>query len=82
MAYRIKFLPKAKQDLETIYRRIIQEAQMQGSEWFSGLERSIASLRNHPERCMVVTKFSTRLGETCWNSRRPWTASAGELGSG
>jgi hypothetical protein len=34
---------------------------MGDSEWFSGLERSIASLRNHPERCTVVTKFSTRL---------------------
>jgi plasmid stabilization system protein ParE len=53
MAYRVKFLPKAKHDLQTIYRWIIQAAPLYGPEWFNGLEHSIYSLRDLPARCLV-----------------------------
>ena len=59
MAYRVRLLPKAKHDLETIYRRIIREAPLQGAEWFNGLERTIYSLRNNAERCRIIPELST-----------------------
>src|ERR1035438_4402386 len=59
MAFHVKFLPRAKQDLETIYRRVIQEAPLKGTEWFNGLQRSIDSLSHLPERCPVSPKLST-----------------------
>jgi plasmid stabilization system protein ParE len=59
MASRVKYLPRAKQDLETIYRGIVQETPLQGLEWFNGLEKSINSLANLSERCPVVPRLST-----------------------
>ncbi|MBZ5727384.1 MAG: type II toxin-antitoxin system RelE/ParE family toxin [Acidobacteriia bacterium] len=59
MAFRVRFLPRARQDLETIYRRVIQEAPLRGAEWFEGLERSVYSLRYHPERCPIIPELST-----------------------
>src|SRR5438046_1739725 len=51
MAFRVKVLPRARQDLETIYRRNIQEAPLRAAEWFNRLESAISSLRDFPERC-------------------------------
>jgi len=59
MAYRVEFLPGARSDLERICRRLILEAPIRGSEWLDGLERSIQSLGNLPERCPVIGRLST-----------------------
>ena len=59
MAYGVSLLPRAKDDLETIYRRIILQTPLQGALWFNELERAIYSLRNHPQRCQVVSRLST-----------------------
>ena len=60
MAFRVRILPRAKHDLETIYRRVIQESPLQGSDWYNGLQRSIYSLQDLPERCPVASKLSTQ----------------------
>ena len=60
MAFRVKFLPRAKHDLETIYRRVTEEAPLQGAAWFNGFECSINSLHRLPERCPVAARLSTQ----------------------
>ena len=59
MAFRVRLLPRASHDLETIYRQVIQESPIQGSDWYNGLQRSIYSLKDLPERCPVASKLST-----------------------
>jgi toxin ParE1/3/4 len=59
MAFRVRLLPRAKHDLEMIYRRVIQESPLQGTNWFNGLQRAIYSLQDLPERCPVAPKLCT-----------------------
>ena len=59
MAYRVRFLPKAKRDLETIYQRIVRLAPLQGASWFNGLEQTIYSLNSNAERCHVISQLSS-----------------------
>jgi plasmid stabilization system protein ParE len=58
MAYRVKFRPRAEHDLETVFRHLVQEAPRRGSQWVSGLEDAIFSLREMPERRFIVRQFS------------------------
>jgi toxin ParE1/3/4 len=58
MAFRVEFRPRAEQDLETLSRRLIQEAPLRGPQWLSGLEDAILSLRSMPDRCPVYRQFS------------------------
>jgi plasmid stabilization system protein ParE len=58
MAYRVEFRPRAEQDLETLFRQLVQVAPIRGPEWVNGMERAIASLRDMPKRCPVVRQFS------------------------
>jgi plasmid stabilization system protein ParE len=58
MAFRVEFRPRAEQDLETLFRRLIQEAPLRGPRWIDGLEEAIYSLRKMPERCLIVRQFS------------------------
>jgi plasmid stabilization system protein ParE len=58
MAYRVRFRPRAEQDLEAIYRYLIQEAPLRGPQWIDGLEEALYSLREAPQRCPVVRVFS------------------------
>jgi toxin ParE1/3/4 len=58
MAHRVKFRPKAEQDLETLFRHIVQETPLRGPRWMSGLEDAIYSLREMPERGSIVRRFS------------------------
>jgi plasmid stabilization system protein ParE len=58
MAYRVEFRPRAEQDLETLFRHLVQESALHGEQWVSGLEDAIFSLREMPERCPVVRRFS------------------------
>jgi plasmid stabilization system protein ParE len=59
MAYRVKFLPKARHDLDIIYRRIIQEAPLHGVVWFNGLEQTIYSLHSNAEPAVVAPGLSS-----------------------
>jgi toxin ParE1/3/4 len=58
MEYRVEFRPKAKHDLETLFRHIIQEAPLRGPQWMSSLEDAIHTLREMPERGLIVRRFS------------------------
>jgi plasmid stabilization system protein ParE len=58
MAYRVEFRPRAEHDLETLFRQLVQESAIHGPEWVNGLEDAIFSLREMPERCPVVRRFS------------------------
>ena len=57
MAYRVKFTPRAEQDLNRICATVSHEAPFRGPPWFDRLEQSILSLSDFPERCMVVPKL-------------------------
>lgn len=58
MAFRVELRPRAEQDLETLFRQLVQVAPIRGPEWVNGMERAIASLREMPGRCPVVRQFS------------------------
>jgi len=58
MTYRVEFRPRAEQDLETLFRYLIQEAPLSGRLWINGLEAAIYSLRELPERCPIARPFS------------------------
>jgi plasmid stabilization system protein ParE len=58
MAYGVKFRPRAEHDLETLFRKLVQEAPLRGPEWVTGLEAIIYSLGEMPERCPVVRELS------------------------
>jgi len=49
MAYRVEFRPRAEQDLETLFRHLVQEAPLHGPRWVSALEDAIYTLRELPE---------------------------------
>jgi|SRR5580658_1738343 plasmid stabilization system protein ParE len=58
MAFRVEFRPRAEQDLEALFRRLVQEAPLRGPQWLRGLESAIQSLRATPDRCPVYRQFS------------------------
>jgi plasmid stabilization system protein ParE len=58
MAYRVEFRPKAENDLETLFRHLVQETPLHAPQWVSGLEDAIYALREMPERCPVLRQFS------------------------
>jgi plasmid stabilization system protein ParE len=58
MAFRIEFRPRAEHDLETLFRRLVQEAPLRGPRWIDRLEAAVYSLREMPERCPIVRQFS------------------------
>ena len=58
MAFRVEFRPRAEQDLEALFRRLVQDAPLRGPQWLRGLESAIQSLRAMPDRCPVYRQFS------------------------
>ncbi len=58
MAYRIRLLPRAAEDIEKIYRRIIEQAPVAGQRWYNALIERIQSLDTFPERGEVVEALS------------------------
>jgi toxin ParE1/3/4 len=60
MAYRVRLLPRAESDLQTLFQYITERAPLRGVEWFNALEEAIGSLCNNPERCPVVASLSTQ----------------------
>ena len=58
MAYRVEFRPRAEQDLETLFRQLVQAAPLRGPEWVEGMQQAIASLGKRPDRCPAVRQPS------------------------
>ena len=58
MVYRVEFTPKAKRDLDELYRWIAETAQYRGGLWFERFEATILSLATFPERCPAVPHLS------------------------
>jgi plasmid stabilization system protein ParE len=54
MAYRVKLLPRAQEDIEALYRWVLRRAPHQGALWYSGLIDALKSLASHPQRCPVA----------------------------
>lgn len=54
MAYRVEIARRAEADLEELYLWVVDRAPQQGARWFSGLERAVLSLDQHPKRCPVA----------------------------
>jgi toxin ParE1/3/4 len=60
MAFRVRLTPRAAEDIERIYRLVVQEAPLHGQEWYNRLIRVIDSLTSQPNRCRAVETLSTR----------------------
>lgn len=60
MAFRVEFLPRAKNDLDSLFLWILSTAPLHGPNWFNGLEQTILSLCEQPERCPVARTLSTQ----------------------
>ena len=58
MAYSVRLMPRAAEDAECVYRRVVQEAPLQGQHWYNRLVEAIESLRLFPERCEAVESLS------------------------
>ena len=54
MAYRVELMPRAGRDLRAIYAHIHAEDVAQARAWFNGLEASVGSLDEHPNRGAVT----------------------------
>jgi len=50
MAYRVELTNRAGRDLRHIYRRIHAEDSELAVAWFNGLEKTVYSLAEHPDR--------------------------------
>ncbi|MFN0117592.1 MAG: type II toxin-antitoxin system RelE/ParE family toxin [Elusimicrobiota bacterium] len=56
MPYCVKLTPQAQKDTEDLYKWIIRRAPHQGTTWYNGLIKAIASLAYSPQRCPVTIK--------------------------
>jgi plasmid stabilization system protein ParE len=54
MAYRVEIARSAEAQLDALYRWVIERAPHQGAAWFDGLEATILSLAQAPERCPIA----------------------------
>jgi plasmid stabilization system protein ParE len=59
MAYRVEFTPRAARDLDELYRWVVENAPLRGTQWFDRLEATILSLAIFPERCPTAESLST-----------------------
>jgi len=59
MAFRVELLPRAQEDLESIWLWLTERSPLRGSDWFNGLERAMRSLEESPNRCPVARSLST-----------------------
>ena len=58
MAYRVRLLPRAAQDIQQIYLKVVQQAPVEGQKWYNRLIESLYSLDTFPERCTAVESLS------------------------
>ena len=58
MVYRVRLLPRAAENAERIYRRVVRVAPVMGQKWYNRLNESLYSLETLPERCTTVESLS------------------------
>ena len=56
MAYRVEITKSADAQLDALSAWVIARAPHHGAAWFNGLEQSILSLEDHPERCPIAAE--------------------------
>jgi toxin ParE1/3/4 len=54
MAYLVNVTPRARRDLEALYLAINAGYSDAAFRWFNGLERTLLTLEENPERCPVT----------------------------
>jgi toxin ParE1/3/4 len=54
MSYLVVLTPTAKHNLRTIHSYIFKQAPHAANDWLDGVERAVASLGRHPERCPLA----------------------------
>jgi plasmid stabilization system protein ParE len=54
MVFRVELTKTAQADLEELHLWVVERAPSQGTAWFNGLEKKIASLDRLPERYPVA----------------------------
>ena len=58
MAYQVRLTRRTLRDLARIYQDIQAEVSTQALSWFNGLEETIYSLEQHPDRSPTIPKDS------------------------
>ncbi len=53
MRFRVRLTPRAAEDADRIYRRVVQAAPLAGQNWYNRLIDAIDSLAELPERCLA-----------------------------
>jgi plasmid stabilization system protein ParE len=56
MAYVVKITSRAERDLTQLYETINADHSDAALKWYQGLQETILSLEEHPNRCLVVRK--------------------------
>jgi len=51
MRFRVRLTPRAAEDADRIYRRVVQAAPLAGQDWYNRLIDAIDSLAEFPSRC-------------------------------
>ena len=59
MAFRVRLMPRAVEDIETIYSQVIAQAPVAGQHWYNGLIEVLFSLESFPERGQIVDSLTT-----------------------
>jgi plasmid stabilization system protein ParE len=54
MAYRVVIMPRAEQDLRTIYQYIRRNAPRAANDWLRRARQAASSLARYPERCPLA----------------------------
>jgi plasmid stabilization system protein ParE len=75
MAYSVRLMPRAADDVQRLYRTVIERAPLQGQEWFNRLIDGLYSLETFPERCKAIKGLSSpgRIVRLLLYGRRPQT---------
>ena len=58
MAYSVRLMPRAADDVQRLHRRVIEKAPLDGQEWFNRLIDALYSLETFPERCKAIKGLS------------------------
>ena len=68
MAYRVELAARAGRDLRDIYRRIHADSSAHAVAWFNGLEATVYSLDQHPDRG-AITPESRKLRHLLYGNK-------------
>jgi plasmid stabilization system protein ParE len=75
MAYSVRLMPRAADDVQRLYRRLMEKAPLQGQEWFNRFIDAFYSLETFPERCKAIKGLSRpgRIVRLLLYGRKPQT---------